>query len=418
VKKVLLVGFLVLALAMVAVPALSAKYNLSFMMWGMPEEFKVYQQIIASFEKQNKDISIKATLVDWDTYWDKLQTQLAGGNPPDVFAMDAPYYPDYYSRRQLLNLKPMIDKEPGFLDDFFPITLQAYKKPDGIFGLPRDFQTIVLYYNKDRFKAAGLKEPDDTWTWQTFREACKKLTVDANKDGKPEKWGVWLDLSDMELIWSALIWQNGGDILNADYTKTLLNQPAAIEALQFAADLMYRDKVAPDHGRSLNQFGDSFKTGISAMTTTGHWMVPEYSQIKSFKWDVAPLPKGKVRATSVNCAGFVIAKATKMPDAAWRFVKYVCGPEGQAELTKLGFACPVSKKIAYGDIYLKQATKIKHKVFLDALSYAHIKPSFVGFYQYSQILNEGMDVIWYNKKTAQDEVAELVPKLDALLKKR
>ncbi|MGE5598542.1 MAG: ABC transporter substrate-binding protein [Bacteroidota bacterium] len=415
-RRALLACLLVLVLIGVSAPALSAKNNLTFMMWGLPSEYKVYKQIVASFEKENKDISVKVIVVDWDTYWNKLQAQLAGGNPPDVFAMDAPLYPDYYSRGVLLNLKPYIDKEKGFLDDFFPITLEAYQKPDGIYGLPRDFQTIVLYYNKDRFKAAGLKEPDGTWTWETFRQACRKLTVDANKDGKPEKWGAWLDLTDMELIWSEFVWQNGGEIINKDYTKVMLDQPAAYEALQFAADLIWKDKVAPDPGRA-SQYGDSFKSGLAAMTTTGHWMVPDYSEIKSFKWGVAPLPKGKTRATSLNCAGFVIAKAGKQQEAAWRFVKYVCGPKGQTELTKLGFACPVLKKIAYSDVYLKQATKINHQVFLDALQYAHVKPSFKGFDEFTTTLYQGLDLVWLNKKTAKDEMKELVPQLDKLLPK-
>lgn len=413
-KRYLIPGLLLLALAVSAVSVLGAKANLNFMMWGSPDELKVYKQIVASFEKANKDVKVKVTVVDWDTYWSKLQAQLAGGNPPDVFAMDAPLYPDYYSRGVLLNLSPFIDKEKGFLSDFYPVTLLAYKKPDGYFGLPRDFQTIVLYYNKDRFKAAGLKEPDGTWTWETFRQALKKLTVDANKDGKPEKWGAWLDTSDMELIWSSLVWQNGGEILNKDYTKCLLDQAPAVEALQFLADLIWKDRVIPDAGR-VSQYGDSFKSGISAMTTTGHWMVPEYSQITSFAWDVAPLPKGKNRATSVNCAGLVIAKASKIKDASWRFVKYVCGPVGQAELAKLGFACPVLKKIANSDVYLKQATPIAHEIFIDALRYAHIKPSFEGFDQFNTTLNQGLDLIWLNKKTAQAELAVLVPELNKLL---
>ena len=415
-KRALLACLLVLAVIALSAPVM-AKTNLAFMMWGLPSELKVYKQIVSLFEQENKDIAVKVTVVDWDTYWDKLQAQLAGGNPPDIFAMDAPLYPDYYTRGVLQNLQPYLNKEKGFLDDFFPITLTAYKTPQGYYGLPRDFQTIALYYNKDRFKAAGLKEPDETWTWETFRQACKKLTVDANKDGKPEKWGAWLDLTDMELIWSSLVWQNGGEITNKDYTKVLVDQPAAYEALQFAADLTWKDKVVPDPGRA-GQMGDSFKAGLAAMTTTGHWMVPDYAEIKSFKWGVAPLPKGKKRATSVNCAGFVIAKASKVQDAAWRFVKYVCGPKGQTELTKLGFACPVSKKIAYSDVYLKQAVKIDHRVFLDALAYAHIKPSFKGFDEFTATLYQDLDLVWLNKKTAKEVTAALVPKLDKLLPKK
>lgn len=81
-KRILLLGMLVVVLALVCVPAFSAKSNLNFMMWGSPDELKVYKQIVASFEKANRDVSVKITVVDWDTYWTKLQAQLAGVIPP------------------------------------------------------------------------------------------------------------------------------------------------------------------------------------------------------------------------------------------------------------------------------------------------------------------------------------------------
>ena len=89
--------------------------------------------------------------------------------------MDAPLYPDWQSRDVLLNLQPYLDAEPTLLDGFYPVTLQAYKRDDGYYGLPRDFQTIVLYYNKDMFDAAGVVYPTDDWTMDDLREAAKAL---------------------------------------------------------------------------------------------------------------------------------------------------------------------------------------------------------------------------------------------------
>lgn len=77
---------------------------------------------------------------------------------PPIFlpAMDAPYYPDWASRGVLLNMQPHIDASPGMLDGLYPGPLQTYQRSDGVYDLPRDFQTIVLFYNKDMFDAAGL----------------------------------------------------------------------------------------------------------------------------------------------------------------------------------------------------------------------------------------------------------------------
>src|SRR5512143_3148734 len=135
--------------------------EISFMMWGDPEELKVWQQIVDDFQAKNPNIKVNVDVSDWDSYWTKLKTLYAGGTPPDVFAMDAPLYPDWVSRGALLNLQPYIDASPGLLDGLYPNTLEVYKTPEGYFGLPRDFQTVVLFYNKDLFDAAKVPYPTD-----------------------------------------------------------------------------------------------------------------------------------------------------------------------------------------------------------------------------------------------------------------
>ena len=69
------------------------------------------------------------------------------------------------------------------LKGVYPQTLEAYKTPDGYYGLPRDFQTIVLFYNKDMFDAAGVAYPTADWTYDDLRNAAKKLTM-VGADGK------------------------------------------------------------------------------------------------------------------------------------------------------------------------------------------------------------------------------------------
>jgi multiple sugar transport system substrate-binding protein len=142
----------------------AAKTEVSYMGWGDPAELEVWNKIIADFEAANPDITVKVEVSDWDSYWTKLKTLLAANTPPDIFAIDAPYYLDYKTKGVLLNLQPYIDANSGMLDGLYPQTLQAYQTADGYFGLPRDFQTIVLFYNKTMFDAAGVAYPTDKWT--------------------------------------------------------------------------------------------------------------------------------------------------------------------------------------------------------------------------------------------------------------
>lgn len=375
-------------------PASNGPVTISMMMWGDPAELEVWNQIVADFHQANPNITVKVEVSDWDSYWTKLKTMLSAGTPPDVFAMDAPLYLDYQSRGVLLNLQPYLDKNPDLLNGVYPQTLEAYKTSDGMYGLPRDFQTVVLFYNKDMFDAAGVAYPTADWTYDDLREASKKLTKDSNGDGKTDQFGFYSDLWDMELIWSEAIWAYGGDIVSADHTKTLIGEPKAREAWQLFHDMMFEDQSWPNSTTAGEYGGDPFLAGVAAMTTIGHWVVPGYSEV-DFKWDIAPMPKGPAgQATSVNSAGFVIGKASKNQDAAFEFLKYVLSEPAQKRLAELGFACPVLKSVAESDAFLKQDTAINQQIFLDSLEFAHMKPVFKGYDEWSSAIGDGMAGIW------------------------
>ena len=392
------------------------KTELSFMMWGDPAELTVWNQIVADFQAANPNIAVKVEVSDWDSYWTKLKTLLAAKTPPDMFAIDAPLYLDYQSKGTLLNLQPYIDANPGMLDGLFPQTLQAYQTPQGYFGLPRDFQTIVLFYNKTMFDKAGMAYPTADWTWDDLRAAAKKLTL-IGSDGKITQYGFSFDMWDMEPGYSEAIWSYGGDMLSADHTKTLLGDPAARQAWQLLYDMTFVDKSVPDSNTSGQYGGDTFLAGVSAMTPLGHWVVPGYADAK-LNFDAAPMPKGPAgRFTSVNSAGFVIAQGTKHPAESFSFLKFVLSKAGQTRLAELGFACPVLKSIAESPTFLNQKIAINQQVFLDALQYAKIKPVFKGYDEWASAVGDGMAPVWRGEADLNKTLDEVVVSADAVLAK-
>ena len=389
--------------------------QITYMMWGAPEELEVWKKVVSDFETANPDIKVNVEVSDWDSYWTKLNTLTGAGTPPDVFAMDAPLYLDWQSRDVLLNLKPYIDKTPGMLDNFYPQTLTAYKLADGsYYGLPRDFQTIVMFYNKDMFDAAKEPYPSADWTMDDLRAVAKRLTKDNNGDGKTDQYGFAPDLWDMELFWSEAIWANGGNIISDDHTKTLIGEPAARKAWELL-DAMIKDGSVPKPSTSGEYGGDLFQSKIAAIMPMGHWAVPGYVQA-GLKMGVAPMPKGPAgRFTSVNSAGFVVAKATKNPDAAWRFIQYATSEPAQKRLAELGFAIPVLKKVAESDAYLKQSGDLDQKLFLDALQYAHMKPVFRGYEEWASVVGDGLRPAWDGEAALGPTLDQIVPKADEVL---
>lgn len=392
--------------------------EITYMMWGSPEELAVWQQIVDNFQQANPNIKVKVDVSDWESYWNKLKTLYAGGTPPDVFAMDGPLYPDWAARGVLLNMQPYIDKTPGLLDGLYPNTLSTYQRSDGFYGLPRDLQPIVLFYNKDMFDKAGVPYPTATWTMDDLRAAAKKLTTDSNNDGKIDQWGFATDLWDMELFWSEAIWSYGGTVLSDDYSKTTLNEGSAKDAWKFINGMMVEDKSMPNPAAVAEFGGDPFAAGVAAMTTIGHWAVPQYAQL-GFKWDVVPIPAGpKGRTTSVNSAGFVIAKDTKHADAAWEFVKYALSQPGQTRLTELGFAVPIFKAVAESPTFLQQkSAQINQQAFLDSLQFAKAKPSFKGYEEWAGVIGDGLIPVWNGEKPIDTALDEIVAQADEVLQK-
>lgn len=392
-----------------------AQTELTYMMWGDPPELAVWQQIVEEFEAAHPDISVSVEVSDWSSYWDRLRVTTVGGNAPDIFAMDAPIYPDWQSRGSLLDLTPYLDAEPAVLDGVYPGPLAAYQLEKGTFGLPRDFQTIVLYYNKEMFDAAGVAHPTADWTLEDLRTAAKALTLDRDNDGVTDQWGLSVELLDMEPMWGPVVYGYGGEPISEDRTKTLLAEGPAVDAWTYLGGLALEDRSVMS-AEDLESYGsDGFLAGVAAMTFSGHWVVPAYNEL-AFDWEVSPFPTGPAKqATLVNSAGIVISSATEHPDEAWEFVKFVISEAGQSKLTELGFAIPVLEAVANSPVYLDQAAKGNHQVFLDALDYAHTKPSFKGYEEWSGLVGEELSMVWTEQQSIDDALANIPPAADDVL---
>lgn len=387
--------------------------TISYSIWGDPSEIKSQQAVVDAFHAANPKITVKVTVSDWDTYWDKLQTGLAGGDAPDVFAMDGPLFPDYQSRSVLLDLKPFIDRDGYDLSQLADPAVADFTTPGGQFGLPRDLNVIALFYNKAMFDAAGVPYPDGTWDWAKLVEVAHKLTLDTNGDGKTDQWGLYTETTDMENYWSSLVWQNGGDILAADKKSTVLNTDAAAGGIQFLQDLIWKEKVVPDPAL-FAETGDAFEQGKAAMEANGSWLVPTL-QAAGIQTGIAPLPKGPAgQATSINPTGTVVYAQTKSPDAAWAFVKYLASPAAQTKLMELRASLPANKDVLNGPY---AASFDGAKVLADAVAYAHIKPSFKGYDDFATTLQTELDANVFNEplKTAKEALDAVVPELNSLL---
>jgi multiple sugar transport system substrate-binding protein len=403
-----------LALGVAPATAQDATGEITYAIWGDPAELTNQLALVEAFEAAHPGITVEPQVSDWDAYWTALQTSIAGGDAPDVFAMDGPIFPDYQSRGVLLDLQPFIERDGFDLTALADDGVAHFTTSDGgQYGLPRDLNVVGLYYNKPMFDAAGIPYPDDTWNWDKLVEVGKQLTVDADGNGQPEQWGFYTESTDMENYWSELVWQNGGEIISEDRTQTLLGSDESVGGLQFLQDLIYTHKVMPTPDLFV-EVGDAFEQGQAAMESNGSWLVPTHTAA-GIDFGIAPLPAGPAgQATSINPTGAVVSASTDNPEAAWAFVKWLVGPEAQAQLMQSKAALPVDKSVLEGGY---STAFPGSDVFAASLEYAHLKPSFTGYTEWTTALQEELDTNVFNapNKTVREAIDTVLPALDAIL---
>ncbi len=380
--------------------------------WGDPWEAEVNQRLVTVFEADYPNIKVETRHAPWTEYFNKVEEWWANGTPPDVMFLD--YLPTYASRGLLENLDPYIQRDNYSLTDFYPGLLEYLKYKGSLFGLPRDNDTKVIFYNKTLFDEAGLPYPTSGWTWEDLRQTAIKLTK--SEDGNITQYGFAYEPDDWWLLW---VHQNGGEVYDnySNPTKTLMDSSEAIEAVQWLANLTNIDKVTPpyDVQRTSLNIGQLFQDGKLAMAFGNHALVPAFAKIPGLRWDVVGLPQKVNRVNAAGGSGYVISSASKHKEAAWTFLKWLEGPKGQAVFTETGVMVPARRSVGQADVFLKQQPPHNAQVFLEETELGRPNPMFKGVQQVTSLFNEAFVPVWKGQMTAKEAIDEVVPRVDNLL---
>jgi len=172
--------------------ATAAQVTLRFSDWHLTEDVwnKSLNEGIEIFHKQYPNIKVVLEPVSYGEKETKYTVESAAGRAPDVFHVHAFSLPMFFSKGYAKDLSPFIEKEgPGFFDAWYPLPIGLMKHNGKVHAMPGDYMTMVLFYNTEMFKAAGLDPGKPPKTWDEFLEYAKKLTRDTNGDGKVDQWG-------------------------------------------------------------------------------------------------------------------------------------------------------------------------------------------------------------------------------------
>lgn len=302
------------------------------------EQQKILEGIAADFNKAHTDIHLTVQLNAGDDYYTKLQTVLAAKNGPDIMWMNGPNFPKFQSKGFLMSYSDYINNDNFDMTNYPKSLVDLYSVDGKVYGIPKDFDTIGLFYNKELFDKANMKYPDATWTWDTLRQSAKQLTVE--EGGKAVQWGIAATNSTQEDIYPMMV-QNGVIPMSDDKKTTDVGSDAAIEAVQFLYDLMYTDKSSPDGAyMTENDPTQLFQSGKVAMIYSGSWMAKPYYEVLKDKVDVAILPHQIQEGNIIHGIGWVTNAKTKNPDQVWEVIKWLGSKEVAETQAQTGTVIP------------------------------------------------------------------------------
>jgi len=323
------------------------RVTLRYMIWGRENEVRQEREKLAHFVQENPDIQIDLIQTGGTQYQVKLATMLAGGVAPDLFMVHEAMFPTLAENGLILPLDDLVAEDPELdLDAFFPAVVEQCRYKGVLYKLPVGFNTVVMYYNCDMFDEAGLDYPSDDWTWDDMLRMARRLTR-RDEQGRPTQYGVmgvgpWL-------TYAMMMWQNGGEMFDEN-GRLVIGRPeyveANAEALQFCADLQLAEKVQPTEAAIETLPANPFVAGRVAMSLTGTWLNNQLRGHQEFRWDIAPPPRRKERASLVFGGSPVVNAQTQHPREALRLLKAMLSDWWQERIAREARSLPARKSVA------------------------------------------------------------------------
>ncbi len=292
------------------------------------------QQIVDDWSAES---GVKATIqvVDWNNYWTLLEAGATGGELPDVFWMHSNVAQMYMENDMLLDLTNKIAASDKVdLNNYYQGIVNLYQSNGKQYAVPKDIDTIALWYNKTIFDEMGVPYPDDTWTWDDFAANAKKLTND-------DHWGYAIAPGNNQEGFYNTIYSMGGYVISDDKKTSGFDDPNTIKAMELFTQ-MIADGSCPDLATVAETSpNELLAAGKIAMSTNGSWMLAGYrdNEYTAANCDVAVLPYSKDpsdRVSIYNGLGWAAAANGKNTDAAWSLIEHFGSKEAQLKQAELG----------------------------------------------------------------------------------
>ena len=326
---------------------------------------QVVEEGLAEYKQRFPQVSVTIAPLGGDN--PTLQVLMASDSVGDVAEWDHKLIVYFAKRNQIRDLRPYLKTFKYSMEDIYYIPEVCYYEGK-LLGVPFQLNLFDWLYNKTLFKQMGVEPPSDNLTWEQFIALAKRLT-NSSKDVWGTEWQITTGKPDN---WLTPIRANGGTLLNPAFTKTTLNEPAALEAIGLIMDVIHKDQVAPPRLMA-NDKKYAFAAGNYAMSFLqyGRNLDKQMADAGGMEWDFfySPImPRSKKRGVLANMSPMVVpvSKRTNVDQAA-QLTFFLGGEFVMGRVADLGAASPTFKKLIDSDRFLPASHR--RKIVLDGHAY-------------------------------------------------
>lgn len=297
---------------------------------------KIVDGLVDGFEKEHPDITVKAIYAgNYNDARIKALAALKSGQPAQLSVMFSIDIYELIEQNAIVAFDDIVetDDDKAWLESFYPALMENGMTQGKTWGIPFQRSTIVMYYNKDAFRDAGLDPEKPPTNWDELVSMGKSL-VAKDADGNPQRWGAMIPSTGYPYwMFGALTMQNGQVLMNRDGNQTYFDHPAVVEALQYWHDLGNTHGVMPSGTIEWGTLRQNFLEGKTAIMWHSTGNLTAVKKNASFDFGVAMLPASKRRGTPTGGGNFYIFEKTTPEErkAALSLIKWMTSPERTAE---------------------------------------------------------------------------------------
>lgn len=380
---------------------------------------KIVDELVAGFEKENPDITVNAIYAgNYNDTRIKALAALKSGNPAQLSVMFSIDIYELIEQGAIVAFDDVAEtaEDKAWLKKFYPALMENGMTQGKTWGIPFQRSTIVMYYNKDAFREAGLDPDDPPATWDELVAAGKKLT---KTDGS--QWGLMIPSTGYPYwMFGALTKQNDQALMNSAGNETYFDAPATVEALQFWKDLGSKYGVMPDGTIEWGTLRQNFLDQKTAIMWHSTGNLTKVKNSAKFDFGVAMLPAMKSRGTPTGGGNFYIFKDTTPQErkASLKLIQYMTSPERAAEWSiKTGYI-GTSPDAYETDALQRYVVEFPPAaVARDQLEFATAELSTYQTGRVRKLLDDAIQAALTGSKSPADALADAQKKADRLLKR-